>query len=147
MTLETWRYFMSFREKSAWITLILMLLVSVIYFLHVPLTLVPPPNSWMLRALVYCIIIFIVIELIAHLVLFLRYPKDARTPKDEREILIDLKATRIAAYVYVLGSFLAVWTIHIGANQITVGNGVLLAFVIAEIINYSARIYYYRRGV
>ena len=138
---------MSFREKSAWITLTLILLVSILYFLHVTWALVPPPNPGMIQALIYCVVAFTVIEVVAHLVLFIFFPKDARTPKDEREILIDLKATRISAYVYVIGSFIAVWTIHLGANQIAVANGIVLAFVMAEIINYSARIFYYRRGV
>ena len=89
---------------------------------------------------------FIAIEVVAHLVLYLRNPKDARTPQDEREQLIALKATRLAAYVYVVGSFLAVLTVHHGANGIAVGFFVLFAFVIAEIVNYATRIIYFRRG-
>lgn len=70
-----------------------------------------------------------------------------KTPRDEREQLINLKAVRAAAYVYVGGSFLAVSTLHLGANRITIGYGVLLAFVIAEVVNYATRIVYHRRGV
>ena len=85
-------------------------------------------------------------EVVGHLVVAIRAPRDARTPKDERERLIDLRAMRTAAIVYVVGSFLAVLTLHAGASGITIANGVLLAFVIAEIVNYSARIVYHRRG-
>jgi hypothetical protein len=77
----------------------------------------------------------------------LRYPQDARTPIDERERLINLKATRLAARVYVIGSFLAVLTLHHGASAVMIGYFVVLAFVIAEIVKFSARIIYYRRGV
>ena len=91
---------------------------------------------------------FILIELAAYVVLRLRYPNDARTPKDEREQLIDLKALRLAAYVYFAGSFIAIFvTIHLaygGAGA--VGVSVLMAFVVAEIVNYTARIIYYRLG-
>ena len=137
---------MSFREKSAWVTLISILLVSVLYFLHLPVPYGHPPAPWMFHATVACIGVFIIIEVIAHFILYLRYPRDARTPKDERERLIDLRATCIAAYVYVVGTFMAVATIHHGGTGLTVAYGVLLAFTVAEIVNYSLRIYYYRRG-
>lgn len=137
---------MSFREKSAWVTLISILLVLFLYCLHVPKILEPHPGPWMFHATLACVGVFIIIEVIAHVILYLRYPRDARTPKDERERLIDLKALRIAAYVYVVGSFAAVATTHLGADGFTVGYGVLLAFVLAEIVNCVMRIYYCRRG-
>ena len=137
---------MSFREKSAWISLVSILLVSGFYFLRIAWSLTPRSNMNQVRALLYCVVALAVIEVVAHLVVALRAPKDARTPKDERERLIDLKATRSAAYVYVVGSFLAVFTLHLGANAIAIANGVLLAFVVAEIVNYAARIVYHRRG-
>jgi len=137
---------MSFREKSAWITLIAILLVSVLFFLHGPELFRPVADPWTFHAVVASIAAFIVIEVVAYVVLYLRYPKDARTPKDEREQLIGLKATRLAAYVYVVGSFLAVLTVHHGASAGTVGYLVLVAFVVAEIVNYTARIIYFRRG-
>jgi hypothetical protein len=53
---------------------------------------------------------------------------------------------RLAAYVYVLGSFFAIIASVHAPGGATVGFLVLAAFVIAEIVNYSARIIYYRRG-
>lgn len=138
---------MSFREKSAWISLVSILLVSGFYFLHVPWTLTPSPSADLARGLVYCVIAFVVIEIVAHAAVALRAPRDAQAPKDERERLIELKATRIAAYVYVVGSFAAVSTLHLGANQFAIGYGVLLAFVVAEVVNYTAQIVYYRGSV
>ncbi len=88
---------MSFREKSAWITLISILLVSFLYFTHVPQPFDPDPGEWELMVIGLAIAAFVVIEIIAHIVLYVRFPKEARTPKDEREYLIDLRATRLAA--------------------------------------------------
>jgi len=137
---------MSFREKSAWITLIAILLVFALYGLHAPR--LSDPGPFELHALLACFAAFLAIEAIAWLVLRLRYPEDARTPKDERERLIDLRATRIAARCYVVLSFLAiVIAIHLTNDNIAVGYYIVLAFVIAEIVNYGARIIYYRRGV
>jgi len=49
-------------------------------------------------------------------------------------------------YVYVLGTFLAVFSLHHGATGRAVGYFVLLSFVIAEVCNQTARIVYHRRG-
>ena len=138
---------MSFREKSAWISLISILLVSGFFFLHVPWTLTPSSSPQLVRGLLYCIIALLVIEVVAHIVVARRSPRDAQAPKDERERLIDLKATRAGHYMYVVGSLLAVSTIHLGANAIAMGYGVLLAFVIGTVVNYAARIVYHRRGI
>ena len=138
---------MSFREKSAWIFLISILLVSGFFLLHVPWTLTPSSCPHMVQGLLYCIIALVVIEIVAHIVVAIRAPEDARAPKDERERLIDLKAIRVGHYVYVVGSFLAVSTIHLGANVIALGYGILFAFVIGELVNYALRIHYHRRGL
>jgi Ca2+/Na+ antiporter len=136
---------MSFREKSAWVTLFAILFVSALFAAHSPR--LSHPGPWDFHALLACVAAFGVIEGIAFLVLRLRYPQEARTPLDERERLINLKATRLFSGFYVAGSFLAVLTLHHGATAIMIGYFVLLAFVIAEIVKYSARILYYRRGV
>lgn len=136
---------MSFREKSAWVTLTAILLVFVLFVLHAPN--LSDPGLWEIHILLACIVAFVIIEVVAYIVLRLRYSEDARTPKDERERLIDLKATRLAARVYVIGSFLAVFFgLHLSHDARAVGSLILVAFVIAEVVNYGARIYYYRRG-
>lgn len=120
---------MSFREKSAWIFLISMLLVAGFFFLHVPWALNPSPSPRLVRGLLYCFIALVVIEVVAHIVVAIRAPEDAPGPRDEREHLIDLKATRLAHYVYVVGC------------------GILFAFVIGEVAKNAARIVYHRRGI
>lgn len=136
---------MSFREKSAWVTLISILLITFAYLTHAPRVLNPPPN-FALHALVGAIILIVVLEIIGHIAIYLASPKEARTPKDERERLIDLKAVRISAYVYAVGSLAAIGTIALGANEVGIAHLIVLAFVFAEIVNYAARIVYYRRG-
>lgn len=137
---------MSFREKSAWVTLIAILLVSLLFLTHGPRVFAGRVGAWELHLVAICIAAFLVIEVVAHVVLYWRNPKDARTPKDEREQLADLKATRLAAHVFVLGSFVAILASVHAPNAAIVGFVVLAAFVIAEVVNYAARIIYYRRG-
>jgi archaellum biogenesis protein FlaJ (TadC family) len=135
---------MSFREKSAWVTLIAIVLVVVLYYLHGPRLF--NPGGWQLQILVICFAAFIAIDVVAHIVLYLRYPKDAWTPKDEREQLIDLKAARIASWVFVAGTFLSVATLHAGVTAGGIAYLVLTAFAVSQIVKQTARIIYYRRG-
>jgi hypothetical protein len=140
---------MSIREKRAWVTLITLIGVLILFWLHIPPTrmLAPASDGWVLHVLMLMIATFIAIEIIAHIVFIVRSPRDARTPKDERERLIELKSLAIAWYVYVILSIGGIFlTIHMGANVIGIGFVVLTSFVIAEIVNYALRIYYYRRG-
>ena len=140
---------MSFREKRAWVTLITLVGVLILFWLHIPpgRMLAPEPNLWLLHVLALMLATFVTVEIIAHFVMRIGSPRDAKTPKDERERLIELKSIAIAWYSYAILSIGGVFvTIHMGANEIGLGFVVLLAFVIAEIINYAMRIYYYRRG-
>jgi len=140
---------MSFREKSAWVTLIAIVLVSLLVITHLPRpwTLAPEPNAFGFHVLLLAIALFIAIEIVAHVIIAWRSPRDALAPKDEREQLITLKATRLGAYVYAVLSLASVALIHVGANRIGVAYCVTLSFVIAEVVNYTARIVYHRRGV
>jgi integral membrane sensor domain MASE1 len=139
---------MSFREKSAWITLLSLLLVSFLFLMELrPLDLTPAPSAFSFHVFGAALIVFAVITLVAHLVVALRAPREARAPKDERERLIALKATSLAAKVYGVLSMGAVSLVHFGANGIGVGWAVLFSFVLAEMVSCVARIVYHRRGV
>ena len=138
---------MSLREKSAWISLVSIAVVGFVFFLHVPRTLTPRSGPEMFHALLICLSALIVIEVVAHAVVVIRAPFEARAPKDERERLIELRAIRVAAYVYAALSMGAVSLFHVGANGGAVGYAVLLALVVAELANYGSRILYYRHGV
>lgn len=140
---------MSFREKRAWVTLIALIGVLALFWLHIPPSrmLAPPQSIWVLHVLMLMIATFITIEIIAYVVMRLRSPREARTPKDEREQLIELKSTAVAFYVFAIVSLGGIFvTLHAGANEVGIGFVVLLSFVLAEIVNYAMRIYYYRRG-
>jgi hypothetical protein len=129
--------------------LITLIFVLTLFWLHIPPTrmLAPPPDVWVLHVLLMMIATFVAIQIVVGLVMRLRSPLDARTPKDERERLIELKSRAIAWYVFVVLSLGGIFvTIHAGANEIGLGFVVLFSFVVAEIVNYAMRVYYYRRG-
>jgi lysylphosphatidylglycerol synthetase-like protein (DUF2156 family) len=142
---------MSYREKSAWISLGSLLIVFGIYFWDVARVLAgrtplaaPAPLFFSLVAAL------IVAELVLHLVLSIQLPKEARTPRDEREWLIELKATRIAFFVLIAGSLLSIWTLHLrlhdrGDHAWVMAHCVLFFLVAAGIVKFGLQIVMYRR--
>ena len=140
---------MSFREKTAWITLITLIVLTTLILLHMPghFTLTPEPNQDLFHIVLAAIVIFIAVEIVAHILIRIFSPREKPMPKDERERLIALRSMAISGYIYTwlsLGS--AFIGLHLGANAIGLVNLLVLSFIIAEIINYGMRIYYYRRG-
>ncbi len=139
---------MSFREKTAWVTLFAIVVVSLMYWLHLPNPFVPHSPPRVLHAMGASLLAYLLIEAAAYLVLRLRNRQEARLPKDERERLIDLKALRVAYYVFVYGSlggmFLTLHLVNTGA--VGLGMTVFMAFVLAQLAKHAARIAYYRRG-
>ncbi|HTQ35814.1 MAG TPA: hypothetical protein VMH77_02155 [Steroidobacteraceae bacterium] len=140
---------MSFREKTAWVALVALILVSLMYWLHVPDPFEPHRHGWVLLALGLSFGTFILIELIAWVVFYLRNPREVRTPRDEREQIIALKATRIGSWVFTSGTFLAiVLALHVvGAGPVALGMSVAIAFIVAQVTRQAAVIIYYRRGM
>src|SRR5262245_20688121 len=105
---------MSFREKSAWISFVSLLIVCVFYlwnFARVMAGWAPPGVAF--RASLWAIIVFVVADVLLHIVLRLQSPADARTPKDERERLIDMKASQLAFPVLMIGALGTVGMMHV----------------------------------
>ena len=141
---------MSFREKSAWIMLIMIVLMTALWTAHMawwrPSMLAPDPNPFVFHTLILTTVGFVVIVVVAHIVIAVLAPRDANARADERERLIGLKATRIGAYVYAGLSLSSIFIIHLGANEGGILYCVFLSFIVSQIVNYAARIAYYRRG-
>jgi hypothetical protein len=140
---------MSFREKSAWISLLTIVVVAVMFLLELPRpwTLTPTPSGFLFHVLLAAVATFVVVAIVAHVVVAMLAPRDARAQTDERERLIALKATRLSGFVYAALSLGSITLIHYGANEFALGYAVLLSFVIALAVNYIARIVHFRRGV
>ena len=96
---------MSFREKSAWIQFLTVLIVFGGYYLSIHLGLIPPRGSEHFRALMGCIALVIVLQIALHIIAALTNPEDARSPRDERERAIQHRAQSIGYYVLLVGVF------------------------------------------
>ena len=135
---------MSFREKSAWISFLCLLVFAALWCTHA-FGVVPheSPMLWffgMLGGL-------IALEISLHVAIALQSPKDARTPKDERERLIDLRASRVAFYVLLTGAFASLGLgLHFpGANRFMMGQLLMGAIISALLARFGTQIALYRR--
>lgn len=139
---------MSFREKSAWISFVLILVFFGAYFTRVAGVVFAGHSARGLIALFVASVGGLVgLEVLLHIALTVQSPREARTPKDERERLIELRATRIAFPVLLVGALAALGTLHLPASKWEMGQAVLFAIVLAELVKFGAQVVYYRRSV
>ena len=138
---------MSFREKSAWITLVLVLLCFGAYFGTVFThwgRLDPHGNGWLLLS---CVGAFVILQIALTLVAAWTTPKDGRSPKDERERMIQARSHTIGYYVLVvlvLMLGIPLHLAHVAAHQLMLF--ALLGVVITGLAVSVAQIVMFRRG-
>jgi hypothetical protein len=136
---------MSFREKSAWISVILIVAVFGPYFTLVARTFAGTAHVH--GGTQFALItLFVLLEIVLHLAVAARSPRDARAPRDEREDLIDLRATRAAFYVLLGGSLVAIFTLHFPVSVWMMSQFVLFAVVASELVRFGNQIRLFRRG-
>jgi hypothetical protein len=153
---------MPFREKRAWISLIATICVWTFYFA----TMVERASAERLRPaqvpglFAACVLALICLQIALNTIIAARTPRDAQAPADERETLIELKATRLA--FYTLGGAVAILAgivpiasaarIHFFTADPTADallllcNGILLAAVAAELVRSGGQIVQFRRA-
>jgi hypothetical protein len=136
---------MSFREKSSWISLVSILAIYGAYFWSLVRSGSPAGTSF--GGLLMTIVAIAVVQTVLTVGVAVAAPREAQAPPDEREKLIDLKATRFA-YAALAGS-VACACFFGGFNPPIVFNANALLFILvaAEILRSGSQIVQYRRGV
>jgi hypothetical protein len=133
---------MSFREKSAWISLISMTAIYGYYFWSVVHS---RPHAGF-GGLLGTIIALVFVQTILTIAVAIFAPREAKAPRDERERLIELKATRFAyaglATSVACACFFAAFNPPILFNT----NALLFILVVAEIMRSGCQIVQYRRS-
>lgn len=139
---------MTFREKKAWITLITLLVVFGVYFPYMAIayhSMEYAPHELAQMALA-ALIVFVVIEVVLIGFVAAKSPADARTPADEREIMIELKSNRLAYVCLMLFVIASVFfMIHVEGGNWGWGHLFFLSVIVAEVINFATQIFLYRR--
>jgi hypothetical protein len=136
---------MSFREKSAWISLLSVCGIYGVYFWSV----IHPGaagRGFRFGGLLETIIALVFVQVGLTVIAAIVTPNDAKAPRDEREKLIDLNATRVAyaglATSVALACFFGAFDPPIVFNT----NALLFVLVAAEVLRSSSQIIQYRRS-
>jgi len=140
---------MSFKEKSILGSLIITIIVFGYYFLQVfkttGSTLFEVANG--ISFFIGAVVLMVLLEIILHIILAITNKNESNQSNDERDKLIDLKATRISYYILVFGIFTVGVSMLFSFDTLLLANTMLLFFIIAEIVGFSMQLYYYRRGL
>ena len=136
---------MSFREKSAWISMLSMSGIYGFYFWSV-IHAGPQPGRFRFGGLLATIIALVVLQVVLTVAVAIFKPNEAKVPRDERDKLIELRAMRVAyaglATSVALACFFGAFDPPIVFNT----NALLFILVTAEIMRSACQIIQYRRG-
>ena len=138
---------MSFRETSAWITLLSVLVCFGVYFGSLITGAVAAPSFATLHLLLLCVTGLVILQIGLHALAARLTPKDARAPRDEREMLIQIRAQALGYYVLMAGVLALAIPGHLDFSTIDLLNFALLALVVAALVVSAAQIIMFRRGV
>jgi uncharacterized iron-regulated membrane protein len=139
---------MSFREKSAWISLFLYLGIYGFYFARVATALSrgQADAAHFLGLFGQSVVMFVAATIVLTVVAAVLAPKDAQAPQDEREKLITLKANSASGTVLAGGVVLVIGILFYGANDFLAINLLFFALVLSEVYKVAAQLVLYRRG-
>jgi hypothetical protein len=136
---------MSFREKSAWISMLSMSGIYGFYFWSV-IHAGPQAHGFHLGGLLGTIIALVVLETGLTVAVAIFKPREAKAPRDEREKLIELRAMRVAYSGLASGIALACFFGAFNPPILFGTNALLFILVTAEIMRSACQIIQYRRG-
>lgn len=137
---------MSFREKSAWITVVTVLLCFGVYFGSIATGHISGRGMASVHLVTLCLIAFIVLQVGLSLAAMWTTPKDGRSPKDERERLIQARSHTIGYYMLMVLTLVIAVPFHAGLPAVFLVNLALLDVVLTGVVVAVAQIVMFRRG-
>jgi len=137
---------MSLREKSAWIGAVTALICFGVYFGSLASGAVPHGGPQAFGLFVECAGGFVLLQIVLNIAAALTTPKDARTPRDEREQQIAARSHSFGYYVLVVTVLMLGIPGHLGHPVTDLLNFALLDVVVAGLVVSVAQIVMFRRG-
>ena len=135
---------MSFREKSAWISMLSMLAIYGFYFWSV-IHAGPQAGSARSGGLLGTIVALVVVQVVLTVAVAMFTPREAKAPRDERDKLIELRAMRVAYSGLATSVALACLFGAFDPPIIFNTNALLFILVAAEVLRSACQIIQYRR--
>jgi len=136
---------MSFREKSAWISVVSMSSIYGFYFWSV-IHAGPPAGRFRFGGLLETIIAVVVLQIVLTVAVAILKPSEAKAPRDERDRLIELRSMRVAYSGLATGLALACFFGAFDPPIVFNTNALLFILVTAEILRSACQIVQYRHG-
>ncbi|MFZ0481192.1 MAG: hypothetical protein WAL71_18785 [Terriglobales bacterium] len=139
---------MTYREKTAWLSLIAMAIAFVPYFAIVQASSHSRPSVPSLRQLglfAVAAVVQMAILGIGHLYLSHGSADEARLPPDERDVAIMRRSISLAYYVLIGGMILVGCVMPFNSSGWTIINAALATIVLAEVVHYGMVVVSYRR--
>lgn len=140
---------MSFRDKSALVTIVALLIASVVYVA----SLVSAAGGKPLVDVAYqpyligFVIVLVIVSVVGQIAVAVRSPKEATAPRDERERIIAWHSTSVSSVVLAIAAFVAITLSLIEIDWFWIANSVLALWVAAEILSGAVALTLSRRGV
>jgi hypothetical protein len=106
----------------------------------------PHPGAFRIGGLLETIVALVAVQVVLYIAVAVVAPKEAKAPRDEREKLIDLKATRTAYSGLATSVALACLFGAFDPPIIFNTNALLFVLVTAELLRSSCQIIQYRRS-
>lgn len=138
---------MSLREKTAWITVVSLLLSFGAYFGPIALGLIDRRGDMALFLLAHSLLALVVLQVGLGVWAARTTPRDSRGPRDEREAAIQARSHTIGYYVLLILVLSLFAPAHFGHPMVDLLNFVLLDVVVAVMTVAVAQIVMFRRGV
>ena len=136
---------MSFREKTAWISMLSMLGIYGVYFWRV-IHAGPHAAGFHFGSLLVTIIALVFVQVVLTIAVAIFTPREAQAPRDEREKLIELRAMRIAYSGLATGVAFACFFGAFDPPLVFNTNALLFILVTAEIMRTACMIIQHRRA-
>ena len=131
------------RENTAWIAVVSMTLIYGNYFLSL---IARPHGGSKFTGLLGTVIALVKVQVVLTVIAAIFAPNDAKAPRDEREKLIALRATRAAYAGLATGVAMACLFGAFTPPLVFNTNALLFILVTTEIMRCSCLIIQYRRG-
>lgn len=139
---------MPYREKTAWLSLIAIVVTFGPYFTMTAARSHPGeamPNLRQLELFAITAIVQMLILGVGHLYLRRGWPKRERMPLDEREQTIMRRSVNSAYYVLISGMILVGCVMPFNSSGWGIINAALFMIIAAEVVRYGVVVFSYRR--
>jgi hypothetical protein len=136
----------AFREKQAWISLVVTLGVYGVYFFYYGQALSQGRSFGVGGPITLAVVAIVVLQIVLNIIAALLSPNERGAPVDERERAIQQRANAGAFYVLQIAVMCAIVTVYF-ASSWSVANAALAALVAGQIAQYALVIVGYRRAL